>query len=157
MMLSSEYQSLILERFPESEHPRILVQLREVDRFLTLTSTHQRRFIPLTEEADLIWHEMIVQTRRYAAYCEALPSGGFVHHESIGFEDYASEVGVERAVRGLLEWIPEYVHTFGAFTEEAAEHWAILRFLREVVGLDLPAINRLTGDAEHHVPPAAHA
>lgn len=50
-------------------------------RFLYLLMKYPgQTFVPWTQELDLLWHEHILDTRRYATDCQRL-FGRFIHHD----------------------------------------------------------------------------
>lgn len=69
--------------------------------------------------------------------------GFFVHHRSIGYEEYQAEPGRERAVEEALRWIPLYCAEFGPVDEGILPHWTIVRFLHEGLNLSLAEISAL--------------
>lgn len=122
-------------------------QVLECLRYLYLVSRHRDDlaglFLPVEQDIDEIWHYLILQTREYPAFCERLPGGFFVHHRSIGYEDYQQEPGREQAAEEALRWIPLYCREFGPFDEQATAHWTIVRYLREEMGMSLEEISAL--------------
>jgi len=143
-MLSDSYRAVVASKFEDRDPSIVRAQIDEVCKYLFIISDIQSsRFIPLTRDADEVWHEMIVQTVLYAELYRSLPGRTFIHHESIGMDGYSERVGHRESVAQFLEWVPEYTSRFGPFTIEAAEHWAVVNFLRDEVGLSLEAINAL--------------
>lgn len=143
-MIRADYARTVREKFPGRTRETIDQQLEEVEKYLTILSEKgESRFIPLTQPADEVWYEMIVQTSPYAELCEGLPGRMFIHHESIGMDEYASRVGAREAVRQFLEWIPDYTSRFGSFTQEAARHWSVVQFLQSELGMTLDQVNAL--------------
>ncbi|MBB5121750.1 hypothetical protein FHS36_005219 [Streptomyces eurocidicus] len=113
-----------------------------------LVSRHREElsglFLPVEQDIDEIWHYLILQTREYRELCEErLPGGFFVHHRSIGYEDYQKEPGRERAIEEALRWIPLYCAAFGPFDEGALTHWTIVRFLHRQLDMPLEEISAL--------------
>jgi hypothetical protein len=100
--------------------------------------------VPLNDEVDDIWHELILQTRFYAELCEALPGGQFIHHESLPLSGYITQhSGDSQVVREVMSWIPDYVQTFGPFAPDAVQYWTPCRFLTEKHGMNLDQINMM--------------
>lgn len=118
-------------------------QVIECLKYLAIVSMTPGRRIPVTPEVDDVWHELIVQTKPYSRLCADLPGGEFIHHESITPVVYAERVGGHEFVAEFVQWIPDYVHNFGEFTEESAQHWTVCAFLRTTMGLSLDQINHL--------------
>ncbi|ARZ66280.1 hypothetical protein M1P56_20260 [Streptomyces sp. HU2014] len=123
-------------------------QVTECLRYLYLISRHREElsglFLPVEQEIDEIWHYLILQTREYRELCEErLPGGFFIHHRSIGYEDYQQEPGREQAIEEALRWIPLYCGAFGPFDEGALPHWTIVRFLHERMSMSLEEISAL--------------
>lgn len=123
-------------------------QVTECLRYLYLISRHREElaglFLPVEQDIDEIWHYLILQTREYRELCEErLPGGFFVHHRSIGYEDYQEEPGRERAIEEALRWIPLYCAAFGPFDEGALPHWTIVRFLHRQLSMSLEEISAL--------------
>ncbi|WP_405977843.1 hypothetical protein [Streptomyces sp. NBC_00158] len=136
------------ERRTGVERPYAERQVLECLRHLYLVSAHPGRlgglFLPVEQDIDEIWHYLILQTREYRALCEdRLPGGFFVHHRSIGYEEYQAEPGRERAVEEALRWIPLYCAEFGPVDEGILPHWTIVRFLHEGLNLSLAEISAL--------------
>ncbi|WP_133060040.1 hypothetical protein [Plantibacter elymi (nom. nud.)] len=143
-MIDDDYRNHIAAEFPDRSMELVDEQIGEVLKYLTILSEGSRaRFIPLTREADEIWHEMIVQTQSYFDLCEALPGGRYIHHESIGIDGFAQRIGRREAVAQFVEWIPDYTSRFGPFTEPSASHWSVVQFLRQELGLSLDEVNAL--------------
>lgn len=143
-MITDSYRTTVASKFDDRDPVTVDVQIDEVCKYLSIISELDgSRFIPLTREADEVWHEMIVQTAPYAQFCRELPSGNFIHHESIGMDGYSERVGFRESISQFLSWVPEYTKRFGPFTPEAAEHWAVVNFLRDEVGMSLSDINSL--------------
>lgn len=130
-------------KFSHLEPGEFEIRLSECLKFLYLRSLSGRGFIPLAGDVDAIWHEIILQTREYAAFCQALPGGQFIHHNSISLEDHAEKVTKEQEVLRLLEWIPAYVQHFGNFTKETARYWVIVKLLECEFHYTLDDINQL--------------
>ncbi|GAA3005604.1 hypothetical protein GCM10020229_16840 [Kitasatospora albolonga] len=122
-------------------------QVLECLRYLYLISRHRDAlaglFLPVEQHIDEVWHFLILQTREYAALCERLPGGFFVHHRSIGYEAYQQEPGREVAAEQALRWIPLYCREFGPFDEEATAHWTIVRYLHQQLDMSLAEISSL--------------
>ncbi|MCP9210230.1 hypothetical protein [Streptomyces cucumeris] len=123
-------------------------QVLECLRYLYLVSRHQDRlsglFLPVEQEIDEIWHYLILQTREYRTLCEErLPGRYFIHHRSIGYDDYQQEPGRERAIEEALRWIPLYRAAFGPFDEGALPHWTVVRFLHTRMDMSLEEISAL--------------
>ncbi|WP_152442572.1 hypothetical protein [Nocardiopsis kunsanensis] len=140
--LPKEIKEHLEGRFAERKGDVLSVQIEECMRFLYLASKNGgSKFMPLTQESDDVWHELILQTVFYAELCDRLPGNKFLHHTSLAFKDYAGEIGVEKSIGELLSWIPDYVQTFGRFTEESARCWSFCLYLMNEMGLDLESIN----------------
>lgn len=147
-MINAHYRKQLVEEFPDRSAALVDEQIVEVVRYLSILSEDLRaRFIPLTREADEVWHEMIVQTQFYFDLCASLPGGRYIHHESIGMDGFAERVGRREAVSQFVEWVPNYTSRFGPFTEETARHWAVVQFLREELGMTLAEVNSVDATA----------
>lgn len=123
--------------------------LEECLRFLYLRSENpalKGRFIPVCDDTDQIWHYLIIQTRFYSELCKNLPSGDFIHHESVSFDQYLENQNnyKDRSLifSGFLEWIPLYLRHFGGFTQAGAKYWKIMDVLF-YQGMSLEEINQL--------------
>lgn len=131
------------EKFTSLEDVAFVIRTQECLKFLYLRAVSGRGFIPLSGEVDEIWHAFILQTKCYADFCESLPGGKFIHHNSISIEDYTESVTRERTVTRLLEWIPAYIKHFGPFTADASKYWMIVQLLIQEFDYDLSEINAL--------------
>jgi hypothetical protein len=132
-------------KFAALPAPEYQLRVSECLKFLYLRSKSGRGFIPLSHEVDEIWHEIILQTREYQRFCECLPSGEFIHHNSITVNDEAASLSNQAVVKDLLRWIPEYVAEFGPFSADAARYWMIIRLLQEDFDYTLDEINQMHG------------
>lgn len=118
-------------------------RLAECLKFLYLRSRSGRGFIPLASEVDEFWHEIILQTREYARLCACLPSGQFIHHNSVSISEETQHLGQAAVVENLLRWIPQYVAEFGPFTEETAHYWMIIQLLQKEFAYTLEELNTI--------------
>ncbi|NKY99209.1 hypothetical protein [Nocardiopsis alborubida] len=141
--IPDEYRELVVEHFEDRSREEVQRQIDECLKFLHIVSVNKGRFIPLTREADEVWHEMIVQTKFYMDLCESLPGKRYIHHQSVGFAEYGERIGKHKAVSQFLEWVPDYLETFGEFTPETAKDWAVVQFLQREFNLTLEQINNL--------------
>jgi hypothetical protein len=141
--LPMPYLRTVTGQFPDRSHVELEVQVTECLKYLALISLTRGRRIPVTPDVDDVWHQLIVQTRAYERLCAHLPGARFVHHESITPQEYSSRVGDEVFVREFVQWVPDYVQSFGEFTERAAARWTVVAFLRGEMGMSLDEVNEL--------------
>lgn len=141
--LSDEYRAIVRSGFPDRSAETVDAQIEAVLQFLHIASTADGMFIPLTREADDVWHELIVETKSYFDLCSRLPGSCYMHHHAIGIEDRASQLGKRETVQQFLSWVPLRVALFGEFAPSDNENWAVIAFLEDEVGLGLDEINAL--------------
>ncbi|MEV4313815.1 hypothetical protein [Actinocrispum sp. NPDC049592] len=134
-------QQVLGQRLAGRSPGDLRTQTEECLKFLIIASECVPMFIPLTREADEVWHELILQTHFYAELCRALPGGAFIHHQTVEIEDYAAGPANPNLFDEYMFWIPAYISRFGDFTEERARYWNVVRYLRDKHGLTLAAIN----------------
>lgn len=139
--ITREYVELVRARVADRNIPCTDQHILECLKYLAILSLTQGRRIAVTPEVDEVWHELIVQTKGYKQLCDDLPGRRFIHHESIMPKEYAVKVGNDEFVEEFMRWIPDYIHNFGPFTPQSAQHWTIANFLQDVVGLSLDEIN----------------
>lgn len=142
-MISDQYVRHIRSRIAGQSIEQIDLEIVEVLKFLAIVSASTGRRFPLTQEADQVWHELILQTGLYARLCRELPGGHFLHHESITPVEYHDRVGDDTFVREWVQWVPDYVQNFGPFVGEAARAWNVVVFLQNEMRLSLQEINDL--------------
>lgn len=130
-------RSRVVEKGVECTDQHII----ECLKYLAIMSGTSGRRIVVTPDVDEVWHELIVQTSLYFALCESLPGGRYIHHASITPDAYAARTGEREFVAEFLRWVPDYVHSFGPFGPERAEHWTVVEFLRTELGMTLAEIN----------------
>lgn len=148
-LISHDYKKLVIDRAPLPKSVCPDIAIREVLRYLYLCSTiSASRAMPLYGEIDEYWHELILQTREYAALCNSLPGRRFIHHSSTPPEVYAASIGDDKFVEEKLQWIIDYVRVFGAFEPEASKCWVIVRFLMDRLGLTLDELNMMAASSE---------
>ncbi|MCX6126915.1 MAG: hypothetical protein NTV34_19495 [Proteobacteria bacterium] len=116
----------------------------ELLKFLFLTSKHPElrgSFIPVTKKIDDFWHEVILQTRYYQKLCQNLPSGEFIHHESMHYDSYKAHKSKDQLIKEILRWITLYVANFGDFRADRVQHWFFVSRVMRVLNLDLHSLN----------------
>ena len=79
----------------------------ELKRYLVLCSKHPSDSLPPTEVLDRLWHEFLLDTRAYKAFCDSL-GNGFIHHVP-GEPTRSRAVAAER-YRTLLALYEEEFH-----------------------------------------------
>lgn len=153
-MLHEQYERMVKSRIEGRSNALLSLQIRECLKYLAIISLTPGRRLPVTPDVDDVWHELILQTRDYRELCSTLPGAKFLDHESIDPISYNERVGDSMFVKEWVQWVPDYVQNFGPFTEEAAEQWNVILFLRDEVGMSLDEINELgrTSEAEAIVP-----
>ncbi|MEO3790831.1 hypothetical protein ABGB14_11485 [Nonomuraea sp. B10E15] len=142
-MLTEQMRNVLTEKLSDRTAAELELQIDECLKFLTITSVMQENFFPLSKEVDEVWHELISETGEYQRLCDRLPGRRFLHHSAITLAEYAQQRDTSTVVKQLLDWIPNYVHYFGDYTEESARHWTICEFLRNELGLSLDEINQI--------------
>ena len=117
------------------------LHFRELLRFLALKSIGVRGLEELvSEQLDLVWHSLILETRLYAEICDSLPVSGFIHHSGLNDQPTENHEASEH-LRECFEAIVSYVANFGPFEETALELWPAVGDLRRTLGLTLGALN----------------
>jgi hypothetical protein len=142
-LLDSRYERIVRSRISDRPVEVLDVQLVECLKYLAIVSMTPGRRIPVTPDVDVVWHELLLQTSQYRSLCRSFPGGGFLDHESIDPESYNERVGDHAFVTEWLQWVPDYVQSFGDFTEQTAQHWNVVRFLTDEIGLSLDDVNSL--------------
>ncbi|MBT2504239.1 hypothetical protein [Curtobacterium sp. ISL-83] len=157
-MITKSYVETVRDRVTERGIECTDQHIIECLKYLAIMSGTTGRRIVVTPDVDEVWHEFIVQTRAYGALCSDLPGKRFIHHESISPDAYATRIGDTEFVDEFLRWVPDYVHSFGPFTEERARHWTVTEFLRSELGMTLADINAAGRSAspEAEVPRDSH-
>lgn len=122
-------------------------RIEEFLKFMFLRSTYNQGFIPLAGEVDDIWHEFILQTQEYEKLCKALPSGNFIHHNSVHLVEFSNNKDRTETVKDLINWLPRYYQHFGPFNEDTAPYWMMVSFLQAELKLSLEQINKLSQEA----------
>ena len=116
-------------------------RIEETLRFLFISHECQGS-IPVSREIDDVWHAWILQTQEYAALCDKLPTGHYIHHSS---NDYLSffdpSVGEGDGLAGDVRMLALYVANFGPFEESRAGHWLLARHLLQRCGWSLSDLN----------------
>ena|SRR3990167_4300956 len=138
------------KKFSNCDTLKLKVMIAEFVKFMYLRSQYNKGFIPLKGDIDDIWHEFILQTMEYEKFCQALPSGKFIHHNSLHLEEFSLGKEKKEVVRDLLMWLPNYYRHFGEFTEENAEYWMIVGFLQKERKLSLEEINQIAKKAHDY-------
>jgi hypothetical protein len=80
--LSFEPPLLLIDRFcRENEVPDVVAreQFRETLKFLVICALERDRHYSPGPEVDKMWHEFLLFSRDYFAFCEML--GGYLHHQ----------------------------------------------------------------------------
>lgn len=82
-------QPILLEKLVAAlncDTPTARSSLCEVLRFLVLVHDHEDGMLTPSRRVDLAWHEFILCTRAYQAFCEE-HFGRFIHHQPGGSEE----------------------------------------------------------------------
>ncbi|EJX1092962.1 TPA: hypothetical protein I7787_21020 [Vibrio vulnificus] len=138
------YYSLVKSRLPKLENFDTLYE--ETIKFLIISSQIKATQIPVNDEADMIWHEFILQTAEYRILCERyLPSGMFIDHTSITVSDRMKVVGIDYDddMSEQLAWLGYYYYYFGSFSYTTASIWAASDFLMAYCEYSLMEVNQL--------------
>ena len=146
-MITRNYVETVRSRVMEKGFDCTDRHIIECLKYLAIMSGTPGRRIVVTPDVDEVWHELIVQTSFYFALCRSLPGGRYIHHASITPDAYAARTGEREFIDEFLRWIPDYVHSFGAFDPERAEHWTVVGFLRSKLGMTLAEINAVAASA----------
>jgi len=110
----------------------------------TPAETRRARFIPIVTAVDQVWHFLLLQTRQYAALCEAIAPGRFLHHETFSYDSHIAEVSsVEQLMQEDLSWIASYVHSFGGFDDQTVRFWRVPLTLMNQLGWRVERVNEL--------------
>jgi hypothetical protein len=142
-LLDSRYERIVRSRISDRPVEVLDVQLVECLKYLAIVSMTPGRRIPVTPDVDVVWHELLLQASQYRSLCRSFPGGGFLDHESIDPESYNERVGDHAFVTEWLQWVPDYVQSFGDFTEQTAQHWNVVCFLTDEIGMSLDDVNSL--------------
>ena len=92
-------EPILLEKIQQatsSDPAQAKILLVETLRFLHLVAFYQRKLTP-SLAVDLAWHEFILFTRQYAAFCQTT-FGRFIHH-SPGGKDQENHRNFERTIQ----------------------------------------------------------
>jgi len=158
LFVDPKLRSHIRKKFSHYEANDLDACLAELLKFLYLSSKYPElkgNFIPVTQEVDDLWHEFILQTKYYQKLCSRLPGGEFIHHESMGFDDYRAERPRAEVVHEILRWISFYVHNFGEIREERLKHWFFVRMVLRALNLSLADLNRMALEDTYFTKPDA--
>jgi hypothetical protein len=142
-LVSPRVKQHIFTKFKD-ESITLHIRFEELLKFLYISSKYpqlKKTFIPLTKEVDDIWHELILQTAYYQKLCEALPGGKMIHHESLSFHDYQTNIPKNELIHEMLQWISLYVKNFGDFTEERIYFWFFINKIKETLNLSISELN----------------
>jgi hypothetical protein len=107
--------------------------------------------IPVTKEIDEIWHYWVLETQEYAALCEALPAGAFVHHSSNDYLAYFDpSVGEDTDLAADVKMLALYVENFGPFDASRTKYWHLATHLVDKMGWSVEQLNEwlFTPDAD---------
>lgn len=147
-LISEKYKRTALSRIEGRPSETLERQLGECLKYLAIVSMTEGRRIPVTPEVDDVWHELLLQTSSYRQLCASLPGKKFLDHESIDPLSYNERVGDAAFVREWVQWIPDYVQSFGPFTAEVAQDWNVVRFLQDELAMSLEQINEFGANSE---------
>lgn len=146
-LIDPRVKDIIYKKYKDSNPEDVTNCLTELMKYLYLVSKYPEglkgTFVPITEEVDNLWHQMILQTRYYPQICERLPGKLVVHHESMPFEEYAEEHEPQKLVHEILRWVPYYVKTFGDIQPDAIRYWWFFSTLIKVQKLPLEKLNEM--------------
>ena len=150
-LVDPRLKKYIFTKFKDDSE-NLSARFEELLKFLYISSKYpklKRTFIPLTQEVDEIWHSLILQTAYYQKLCEALPSGRIVHHESITFNDYKTDIPKKELIDEMLQWISLYVKNFGDIVEDRLKFWIFIRMIKQTLNISLEELNRHARNDDH--------
>lgn len=142
-LVDSRLKQYIFTKFKDDTET-LTARFEELLKFLYISSKYpylKRTFIPLTQEVDDIWHSLILQTAHYQKLCESLPSGRMIHHESITFNDYKTNIPKKELIEEMLQWISLYVNNFGDIAEDRLKYWFFIRMIKQTLNISLDELN----------------
>jgi len=118
------------------------IGIEELYKFLYLRSKGDGSFISVVPEMDELWHSSILQTREYFSLCETLPSGEYIHHMTILYEDnFKTKLQKRDYYLNCVLEIVSYIEEFGKFTQSSALFWGLPKYLLENEIMSLEEIN----------------
>ncbi len=138
------------KKFHDYEPEERTICIKELLKFLYLSSKHRElkaSFIPVTQEIDNFWHELILQTTYYQKLCASLPGGELVHHQSMPFSEYKEERSKEALTTEILQWFSLYVKTFGDLQEDRLKHWYFINTVLKTLNISLRELNQFAKDS----------
>lgn len=134
----------IFTKFKHYPHEKAEACFKELLKYLYLSSKYPVLagcFIPVTQEIDYFWHEIILQTRLYQTLCSQLPGGKMIHHESLAFHDYQQQMDRQRLIDEVLRWLVLYVRNFGDMQENRLQYWYFLDVVKQTLNISLAELN----------------
>ena len=143
---------LVRKLSPSFDSARVEIMIEECLKLLLLLP-HSEGTIAASHEVDDVWHWMILETKQYAKLCAKLPSGEFLHHRSIVFDEAEREVAGLSLVDELssekrklelaqkLSWLVSYRLNFGPFAESVLDFWPLLPEMMREQGISLDELN----------------
>jgi hypothetical protein len=148
-LIDQRVKDIIYEKYKESDPQDITACLVELMKYLYLTSKYPKTlagtFVPIAQEVDDLWHQLILQTHYYPKICQRLPGKRFIHHESMPFGDYVGDQNDDATalIPEILCWVPYYVKTFGDIQPAAVKYWCFFYSIIEVQDLDIDTLNKM--------------
>jgi ubiquinone/menaquinone biosynthesis C-methylase UbiE len=118
-------RNTVSEKFSYLSHAELEKALLEFEKFCHIASVNERLFLPCSKLIDEIWHSCILETKVYAEYCKELPTGKFIHHTGISFEEYSRYKTPQELLEDDLSLFATYVENFGNFTECTIVYWPV--------------------------------
>jgi len=131
--LQEEIYNHFLKKFKSKSLEDIDIEIEEFLKYILLSCYKKSKaFIPVNKEIDLIWHEFILQTREYKAFCDNLPNNrGFIHHKSLPYDEYKENIIDEEIYREHSWWLGAYKQNFNQIDTTVIKYWAIPKYLYE--------------------------
>jgi hypothetical protein len=100
----------VRERYQTSHHVTAtdaLLHERELKRYLLLCAEHPDLSLPVSRVVDELWHEFVLHTRDYLAFCNGVKSG-FIHHVPTAPSDSRADAASRYAA--LLDMYEQEFH-----------------------------------------------
>lgn len=109
----------------ESFDPELVEEMEtEYKKFLFLRIVHPDERLPMSKDVDEMWHIHVLHTRNYAAFCEEIGEGRFIHHGPTISEDENWSLMPDYLNGTLVRYTEYFGHPSEKFWKTISEHGA---------------------------------
>ncbi len=141
MQFPSSLRKHLIGKLPQLDAAELDLAIAEFHKFMILSLNSPRFFFPCSMLIDQIWHESIVETREYAALCDSICPGSFLHHTGMAHSEWMQSRSINDQDSEDLSVLASYYSNFGPFDSATVHHWVVATDIMKLKQWNLNQLN----------------